>query len=90
MSCKGQFFLHGEDANTDSAFPFDCGVSREYESCLGEIGLASQGLHLPGTEASTVKENRQRIARQRPLGEHIDLHHRPTDKGTPLFRSRHA
>ncbi len=72
VSCEGEFFFRREDADTDALLCFDGGIAGEDESCLGEIGLSGEGLHLCGGEGGGVMEDRERIARERLFGEDIE------------------
>ncbi len=85
MSGEGQFFLHGENAHADSAGLFCGGLPRKNESSLGKIHLAGERLHLLGAKTASVEKNRQRVAGEGAVGEHIDLHH-----GELACRSSHV
>ena len=74
MPGEGQFLGDGKDAHLDAALALGGEVAREDERSLGEPGLARQRLHVGRREAARVGENRQLIAFQRLLREHIELH----------------
>ena len=57
MPCERQFFLDGKNADSDSPRVFGGGFTGQNESCLGKVGLTSQGLHLLGTQAAAVNTN---------------------------------
>ena len=75
MSGEGQFFLHGEDAHTNSTSLFRSGVPGKNKGSFGEIGFPGQRLHLFGAEAAAVEKHRKRVAGEGAVGKHIDLHH---------------
>jgi hypothetical protein len=64
MTRKGELFLHREDAYSHPALAFHGRITRQNESCLGEIHLPRHRLHLFVAQPSGVWENRQGIALQ--------------------------
>jgi hypothetical protein len=45
---------------------------RQHEGCLGEIELAGDRLHLSRCQPAPVEHHGERIAAERPVGEHVD------------------
>ena len=74
MSGKRQFFLHGENADSDAALAFGCRIARQDESRLCKIHLSGQRLHQFVAEAAGIGEDRQRIALEGAVRKDIELH----------------
>src|SRR4051812_26105333 len=74
MSCERKLLIHGEDTHLNAAFALGGKITREDERGFREAGLTRQGLHVGRGEAACVGEDRQLIAFQRLLREHIELH----------------
>jgi len=49
----------------------DAPVGRQDERALGQVRLPRQRLHQCGIDGVGVGEDRERVARQRPVGEHV-------------------
>src|SRR5207302_384205 len=80
MTGEGQFFLHGEDADTNSVLAFGGSVAGQDESRLGEVHLPGQRLHLRIGQSAAVRKYRQRVALERTRSEHIPLRHGETPR----------
>src|SRR5438552_3971555 len=85
MSGKRQLFLYGKDAHPNSAGVFCSGVSRKDECGLRQVHFSCDGLHFVVIEATTIEEDRERIALKRPRGEHVIL-----NKGETAGRVAHS
>ena len=72
MSGEAQLLLGGEDADLNAAFALDGWIARDDEGGLGEIGFASEGLHVLGGEAAAVMEDGEWVAGERLLGEDVE------------------
>ena len=82
MAGKRNFGAHGEDADLRVVGAV---LRRQHEGGLGIVELGGDRLQLRGIEAARIRDHRQRIAAERPFGEHVqsdvvDLH------GAPLLR----
>ena len=73
MAGETEFFFGGEDADLHAVFAFDVGRAREDEGGLGEVGLAGEGLHLGGGEASGIGEDGEHVASEWSFSEDVDL-----------------
>jgi hypothetical protein len=73
MAGERDLFGGKEDANLHAMLALDLGSARKDEGRLVEIGLAGEGLHLGGGEASGIGEDSKGVAFKGILGENIDL-----------------
>src|ERR671919_858918 len=74
MPGKRQFCFDGKDADLFSFPSFSSSIARQNKSRFRKIHLARQSLHLGVTQSASIGKDRQRITRERGLGEHINLH----------------
>lgn len=73
MSGKRQFRLDRKDTDLLSFPSFSRRIARENKSRFRKIHLARQRLHLGVSQLASVREDRQRITRERRLREYIKL-----------------
>ena len=73
MSGKRQLFLHRKYADPLPLPDFNFWLARQDEGCFREIHLTRESLHFPIVQAARVIENGERISRQWPLGENVEL-----------------
>src|SRR5438874_3251677 len=73
MPGKRQLFRDSEDADFLPFLSFSSGIAWQDESRLGKIHLTRERLHFTIVQPARVGENRERITRQRCLGEDVKL-----------------